>query len=136
MDGNQKSSVDLDLDALQPKAVNINFKGKTISVDPLPLEQYAELIEISSEVVGAQGNDDPKLVMPLYRKLKELIDKVIPDFVDVTLNPQQILAVYELLTKLNTPEDKALAELKAQGVEMTSGGDGSPKAEASISSEQ
>lgn len=127
---NDTTGVELDLDALEPKKVQINYQGQTILVNPLSLPQYAKLVNISSEIVDAQKSEDATVMTGLIEKLKGLIDEAIPEFADKNLNPQQILAIYQLLVKLSSPEDKAVKQLEQNGVTMT-GGDGDPKASTS-----
>lgn len=129
------SNIQLDLDALAPKGAVINIKDKHIEVQPLELDTYSELLDLSSELSQLKTDEqDPKVVMPIYRKLKDAIDKIIPELADEKLNLAQIIAVFNLLVTANSPEDKTIEELKARGIELKKEGEGDPK--ASTSSEQ
>jgi hypothetical protein len=129
------TGVALDLDALAPKAVQINYKGETINVNPLSLEQFSKLLALSNDLKGVANisADDSSEVIAVYQKVKDFIDSAIPEFKDKDLNFVQILSVFNLLAELNTPEDKAINELKKQGIELKAGGDGDPKDQSSTS---
>lgn len=125
------NGVDLDLDALEPKIVQINYKGQLIRVNPLTLTQYSKLVTLSSDIVDAQKAEDPKVMTELIGRVKELINEAIPELADKELNPQQVLAIYKLIVQLSSPEDKAIKQLEQNGITLKSEGDGDPKASTS-----
>ena len=117
-----KTPVDLDLDALAPKVVRINYKNKTIEVNPLELPQYAKLLDLAQMLSAFKGDPKVEDITNVYEKIGALIKEVIPDLADETLNQAQLTALFNLLCELNTPQDKALEELKKQGVNLHSNG--------------
>lgn len=119
--------IDLDLDVLQPKAGRINYKGSTYTIEPLSLEKYSKLLQLSNELGKFKGSDNPDEIVAIYEKIRAFINVVLPEMTDLTLNTNQITALFSLIAKMNTPEDPALAELKKQGIEVKSGGSGDPK---------
>lgn len=119
--------IDLDLDVLQPKAGRINYKGSTYTIEPLSLEKYSKLLQLSNELGQFKGSDNPDEIVAIYEKIRTFINVVLPEMTDLTLNTNQINALFSLIAKMNTPEDPALAELKKQGIEVKSGGSGDPK---------
>lgn len=125
----EKTSVDLDLDALAPKVVRINYKGKIVEVKPLELTQYAKLLDLAQSLASFKGEPKVEDITGLYEKIATLIKEVIPDFAGETLNQAQLTAIFNLLCELNTPQDKALAELEKHGVNLHSKGgkSGNPK---------
>lgn len=125
----KKTGVDLDLDALAPKQVQINYKGKIIKVNPLDLVMFSKLYDLSSEMAKIKKVADPKQVLAIYGRVEEFVKEALPEFKDEKLNNLQLTALFDLLSKLNTPQDKALAELKKRGIELNKdGGKSDPKA--------
>jgi len=127
----KKTGVDLDLDALAPKQVQIKYKGKTIKVNPLNLEMFSKLYDLSSEMSKIKKIADPKEILDIYGRIEAFVKEAMPEFKDEKLNNLQLTALFDLLSKLNTPQDKALAELKKRGIELKKGGNSDPKASTS-----
>lgn len=125
---NTPSEIQLDLDALSPKRVQIKFQDKLIQVEPPTLEQYALVLEYGTEMENLQDNANPHAVAAIYQKIQSFIVDVIPDLKDVKLNYKQIIAVFQLLAQLGNPTDDAtIAELKKRGITLPTQGDSSPK---------
>lgn len=124
-----KSPIDLDLDALAPKAVQINYKGKTIPVNPLSLEQFSKLYDLVAETDAAKKSNDEKKVLDLFTKIDPLIKDCIPELKDEVLNQVQLMALLNLLQEISSPSDKAVTELKKRGINLTqkAGGKSDPK---------
>lgn len=128
------SNIQLDLDALAPKEVQINYKGKLIPVPSPTLEQFAKIMSVSAEMRGiANLKDDVSQVVPIYDKALAIIREVVPAFQDENLNYMQIMALFKLLGDLAAPDDdKAIAELKNRGIDLAGAeASTSPKASAS-----
>ena len=132
MNDDKKSDIALDLDALAPATVQINYKGKLISVTPPTLEQYALVMDYADQMNKIDDKaENYKQVTDLYAKIKEFIYSCIPDLKDEPLNVAQLTSVFELLSELGAPSDRAVEELKARGITVKSDGKQSPKASAS-----
>lgn len=118
----------LDLDVLAPAGAVIKYKGQNINVPPLDVSDYSVLIELQRQMNGINNDnsDDPKVVMPMYEKMREFLDNLVPELKGEKLNLNQIMAVFNLITTANSPTDKAIEELKAQGIELK-GGNTDPK---------
>ena len=130
-----QSPVALDLDALAPKAAQISFKGKTIEVRALDLPDYAAFIELYNILSSLKADEsDPTVVMPIYEKIRALVDTTIPELKEEKLTLPQLLAVFNLLIAANSASDKALMELADRGIEVK-GGDENGDPKDSISSE-
>ena len=126
-----KSSVDLDLDALAPKNIQINYQGKLIKINPLDLEQFAKLYDLAGNMAGLSKEKDSTKLKSVMNGIKELIAEVIPELKDEKLNQLQYTALINLLSELSTPQDKALAELKKRGITLTKDEKNSPKVSTS-----
>lgn len=126
-----KTEVDLDLDALAPKPVQIKYKDKLILVNPLSLEQFAKYFELAELMSKLKDSKDTKAIIEAIEKVGEYIKTVIPDLADETLNQMQITAIFSVLGDLNQTQDKALAELKKRGIELKKGVPKAPKASTS-----
>jgi hypothetical protein len=130
MTTDDKTPIDLDLDALAPKKVQINYQGKTIPVNPLSLEQFSKLYDLVAEVDTAKNSQDEKKILELFVKIDPLIKECIPELKDDKLNQIQLMALLNLLQEISSPQDKALAELKKRGINLTQkkgGGKSDPK---------
>lgn len=126
----ERKALDLDLDALAPREVEITFQGEVIKVAPLKVEHYAKIITSGSALSKITEDANPEELTAAYGKIRELVSEVIPELKDIDLSIPQLTAVYTLLAQMATPEDKALAELNARGVtpHEDEAGDKSPKA--------
>ena len=116
-----RSSVDLDLDALAPKQVQIKYKNKAFLVNPLTLEQFAKLYDLSSDMSKIKDNANIKELTAMFSRIETLVKEAIPELKDELLNQPQLTALINLLSTLNTPQDKALAELKKRGINLKKG---------------
>jgi hypothetical protein len=124
---NEQSNIALDLDALAPKAAQIVLGGKALAVPALELPDYAKLLDISSDLTELKDQTDPAKVMPVYNKIRELIDTLIPDIKDQKLNLAQLTAIFNMLVTINSPEDKTVKELAKRGIELKKNGNSDPK---------
>ena len=96
-----KTNIDLDLDALAPANVQINFKGKTVKVTPPTLEQYVKVMDLAEAMNGVTDKaKNYKEVINIYGQIKEFIYECIPDLKDEPLNIAQITSLFELLSTL------------------------------------
>ncbi len=123
-----KTDVELDLDALAPPSVKINFKSKAISVTPPTLEQYAKVIDFSEQLSNLKDNDFTT-VANVYKNIEDFVKEVIPELKDEVLNFAQLSSLFKLLAQVGSPTDKALEKLKEQGINLKA--DESPKDSAS-----
>jgi len=123
----EKSGIDLDLDALAPKQIQINYKGALIKINPLTLEQFGKLYDVAADMKDIR--DDRTKLKAVMIEVEALIKDVIPELKEEKLNQIQLTALINLLSELSTPEDKALAELKKRGIELKKGdgADSDPK---------
>lgn len=124
------TGVDLDLDALAPTKVTINYKDKKIEIHPLDLVQFTKLYNLATDMGKINGEQDNDKVIGIYERVEELIKQVIPELANEKLNNLQLTAIFNLLAKINTPQDKAIAELGKRGINLSSdnqGGTASPK---------
>lgn len=123
----EKTNVDLDLDALAPKQIQINYQNKLIKINPLTLEQFGKLYDVAADMQDIK--DDRSKLKTVMVDVEALIKDVIPELKEEKLNQIQLTALINLLSELSTPEDKALTELKKRGIELKkdSGTDNSPK---------
>jgi len=126
---NDKTGVELDLDALSPKSVKINYKEKVIEIQPLNLELFSKLYDLASEVskIDKINQDDPQRVIDIYTRVEKIVKEAIPELVEESLNSIQLTALFELLVKINTPQDKAIDELNKRGITINKGSDSDPK---------
>lgn len=126
----EKTGVDLDLDALAPTQVNINYKSKVIQVNPLDLVQFSKLYNLATDMGKIKEFDDnPDKVVEIYGRVETLIKEAIPELADEKLNNLQLTAIFNLLAKINTPQDKAIKELEKRGINLSKdeGGKSDPK---------
>lgn len=131
-----QSPVSLDLDALQPAAAEIKLGGNTISVRPLDVPDYAKLIDLYNSMGNLKEDEtDPEKLVPIYDKMRGLINEIIPELANHSLSLQQLLAVFNLLIDANSPQDKALAELAKRGITVKSESDGNSDPKVSTSPE-
>lgn len=131
MQKDDKTGVDLDLDALAPKKIQIRYKQKLIQVKPLSLEQFAKLYDLAGDMKNlskTKGNETLKDVMI---RVEALVKETIPELKDDTLNQMQLTALINLLSELSTPQDKALKELAKRGINLTKQAKNSPKVSTS-----
>jgi len=128
----KKSDVALDLDALAPAKVQINYNGKTVEVIPPTLEQYVKVMEFADAMNKIEDKQENyKQVIDLYGKIKDFIYECVPGLKDEPLNVAQLTSVFELLSTLGAPSDRAVEELKERGINLKSDGKNDPKASAS-----
>jgi hypothetical protein len=127
-----KSSIALDLDALAPAKVQINYKDKLVEVTPPTLEQYALVMDFADQMNKIEDKtENYKQITDLYGKIKDFIYECVPGLKDEPLNVAQITSLFELLSTLGAPSDRAVEELEAKGITVKSGGNSDPKASAS-----
>lgn len=126
------NNIDLDLDALSPAQVNISYKERIIAVEPPNLEQFSKIYALGTELSKLdQATAQDADILPIYSRVKSLIDECVPDLAQDNLNPLQLMSVFRLLADLATPQDKALKELADRGISLKGAAD--PKAEAEVS---
>ena len=122
----KKTNVDLDLDALAPADIAINYKGKHIKVLPLELEQFAKYYDLAEIMSKASTKTNTKELIADLKQVTEFVKEVIPELKDEHLNQVQVTALFSLLGDLNSTQDKALAELKKRGIELKKGAQKKP----------
>ena len=126
-----KSDIQLDLDALSPPKVQVNYEGQTIAVKAPTLEQYSKIIDISNELKAAgEKATDPKTVTDIYKSIEAFVKEAIPELADKALNMAQLSSLFKLLSEIGAPTDKAVAKLKEQGIDLQAE-QADPKASAS-----
>lgn len=122
-------ALDLDLDALAPREVEITFQGEVIKVAPLKVEHYAKIITSGTALSKVTEDADPSELTAAYEKIRELVNEVVPQLKEHDLSIPQLTAVYTLLAQMATPEDKTLKELNERGINPHKEGDSkNPKA--------
>jgi hypothetical protein len=126
-----KDSIDLDLDALEPKQVQIKYKDQTISVNPLDTIMFAKLYNLSAEMAALENETDPEKVMSTYDKIDAFVKEAIPELKDDKLNQMQQIGLFNLLATINTPQDKAVKELASRGINLKKENATDPKASTS-----
>jgi len=112
----EKDDILLDLDALAPPKVQVKFNGKTIKIVPPDLPAYAKIIALSEEMKKDKSNFTAVTVT--YQKMETLVKELIPEVKEDTLNFAQISSLFKLLSEIGAPSDKAIAKLKAQGINL------------------
>jgi hypothetical protein len=125
-----ENEIDLDLNALAPKSVRILYEDRQIMVAPFDLPTFAKFYSLSNEMQGLEttpADSRADKVVEMYGRMDAFIKESIPDFAGVPLNQVQLIAIFQLLGKINTPTDKALAALEKRDVQFTAGGAGDPK---------
>ena len=130
MDESIQEGIDLDLNALAPKKVNILYEDKTIGVAPFDMETFARFYALSSEmssIAAIPAEEQAAKVMDLYGKMDAFIKAAIPDFSGIALNQAQLIAIFRTLGKLNMPTDKVVAELQKHDITVKGGDQGDPK---------
>lgn len=128
-----KSDIQLDLDALAPPTVQLSYKGKTIEVTTPDVKNYAKIIDFSTQmqqIEKTETSSDFTKVADVYAQIEELIKELIPGLKDETLNFAQLSALFKMLAEIGSPTDQAVEKLKAQGVNIQESKD-SPKVSAS-----
>lgn len=127
-----KSDILLDLDELAPPKVQIKFGQKTIEVHPPSLTQYSKIIDFSEKLGSIKKTKDEfSKVGEVYEEIDGLIKELIPELKDTELNFAQLSSLFKLMSEIGAPSDRALAKLKAQGIDLKATGKASKKASAS-----
>ena len=90
-------------------------------MNPLTLEQFAKLYDLSSDMSKIKDNANIKELTAMFSRIETLVKEAIPELKDELLNQTQLTALINLLSTLNTPQDKALAELKKRGINLKKG---------------
>lgn len=128
-DTNAPSGLTLDLNTLAPKAAEIDYKDKKFSVPPLDIPDFARLMDLKEQFSKINEVDIMKkdVIIPVYTAIKEFVNGLIPELEKERLTLQQLMVILNFINAVNTPDDKALAELKARGIEVTKEEPSDPK---------
>ncbi len=104
----------IDLDALVPESRIVKIGGREIEILPPKTQQVMQLGVLGQSMQGI----DPKNVTEvteMYTKMSEMICTVVPDLAEVALVPEQVLALFEIITDMSTP--KNATELAKRGID-------------------
>ena len=112
----EKDDIILDLDALAPPKVQLKFGGKTVNIEAPDLPDYAKIIALSEKM--KTGKEDFATLTVIYEEMATLIKSLIPELKETKLNFAQISSLFKLLSEIGAPSDKAIAKLKAQGINL------------------
>lgn len=112
----EKDDITLDLDALAPPKVQLKFGGKTVNIEAPDLPDYAKIIALSEKM--KTGKEDFATLTVIYEEMATLIKSLIPELKETKLNFAQISSLFKLLSEIGAPSDKAIAKLKAQGINL------------------
>jgi uncharacterized UPF0160 family protein len=115
---NEQSDIQLDLDALAPKQVQIKFSDQTIKINPPTLQQFAKIVDFTDKLEAISKTDNMAQTTAVYSDIEAYIKELIPELKDAVLNMAQILALYKLLVDLGSPTDKAMEKLMSMGVSL------------------
>lgn len=121
----QTDGLALDLDALAPSKIQINYGGQIIDIKPVDLPTFSKMLVISSDLSKLQDSEDPNVFTPIYESIRNLISEAIPELADKTLNIAQLMSTFKFLNEVCMPQDKALKELEKQGITVSE--DAGPK---------
>lgn len=123
----------LNLDDLAPKPEEIIYKGKTILVNPLSVDNFVRAVQVGQKLETLK-TADAEGAKPIIQETVDFIGDAIPDLKGEPLTMQQLLGLITLMMKLSTPEadSETAKELEKRGVEVSGGGETkSPKASTS-----
>jgi len=104
----------IDLDALVPESRIVKIGGKEIEIPPPKTQQVMELGVLGQSMQGV----DPKNVTEvteMYNKMSDIICKIVPDLSGIDLVPEQVIALFEIITEMATP--KNATELAKRGID-------------------
>lgn len=126
-----KSDILLDLDALAPPNITINYAEKAISVNPPDLKQYARIIDFSEKLTNSQKSAKKlDAIASIYPEINSFLKELIPELKEVNLTFAMTTALFKLMSEAGAPSDRAVAKLKEQGIDLKPK-DAGPKASAS-----